>query len=105
MFMATVTLVPTENADAGMLESGVVADIVWAAAKPDDGLEHVHAKVASGRIELTFFHCSSSLTAAISAAGEICRRTLDSSPALARWRISATSESPHALPGSGAVLP
>lgn len=104
MFMATATLVTATDSAAEKLESAVVTDIVWAAAMPADDLEHVHAKSASGRIDLTFFHRTSSLADALSAAGEICRRALNSSPSLSQWRISSASQLPDALPGSGAVL-
>ncbi|MCM1971334.1 hypothetical protein [Streptomyces sp. G1] len=104
MFMATATLVAAREADAAKLESAVVTDIVWAAAMPADDLEHVHAKTASGRIELTFFHRTGNLADALTAAGEICRRALNSSPTLAQWRIAVTPQLPDAMPGSGTVL-
>ncbi|MGR4881462.1 hypothetical protein ACIPUC_18925 [Streptomyces sp. LARHCF249] len=104
MFMATATLVAANEAAAAKLESAVVTDIVWASAMPDDDLEHVHAKTTSGRIELTFFHRTGSLADALSAAGEICRRALNSSPTLAQWRIAVTPQLPDGLPGSGPVL-
>lgn len=104
MFMATATLVAARETKAAKLESAVVTDIVWAAAMPADDLEHVHAKTASGRIELTFFHRTASLADALSAAGAISRRALNSSPTLASWRIAVTPQLPDALPGSGPVL-
>ncbi|MCP3758868.1 hypothetical protein [Streptomyces sp. TBY4] len=104
MFMATATLVAARENEAAKLESAVVTDIVWAAAVPADDLEHVHAKTTSGRIELTFFHRTSTLDGALSAAAEICRRALNSSPTLAQWRIAVTPQLPDAMPGSGAVL-
>ncbi|MFD6968568.1 hypothetical protein [Streptomyces sp. NPDC059979] len=104
MFMATATLVTPADRAAKRLESAVVTDIVWAAAVPDDNLEHVHAKAAAGRIDLTFFHRTNSLAEALSAAGEICRRALNSSPSLSQWRIAATPQLPDALPGTGAAL-
>ncbi|MER5400516.1 hypothetical protein [Streptomyces sp. NPDC002599] len=104
MFMATATLVAAREAEAAKLESAVVTDIVWAAAMPGDDLEHVHAKTTSGRIDLTFFHQTSSPDGALFAAAEICRRALNSSPTLANWRISAGPQLPDALPGSGAAF-
>ncbi|MEU8673468.1 hypothetical protein [Streptomyces sp. NPDC048560] len=102
--MATATLVAVDDAEVARLESAVVTDIVWAAAMPDDDLEHVHAKTTSGRIELTFFHRTGSLADALSAAGAISRRALNSSPTLAQWRIAVTPQLPGALPGSGPAL-
>ncbi|MDF3139964.1 MULTISPECIES: hypothetical protein [unclassified Streptomyces] len=101
MLMATATLVATEGAKQRKLEATVVTDIVWASAKPADDLEHVHAQAAPGRIELTFFHRTRNPAEAISAAGEICLRALNSSPSLAHWRIIAAPQLPDALPGSG----
>lgn len=104
VFMATATLVAAHEAGAAKLESATVTDIVWAAAVPSDDLEHVHAKTASGLIELTFFHRTSTLDGALSAAAEICRRALNSSPTLTQWRIAASPQLPDAMPGSGVVL-
>ncbi|WP_405009834.1 hypothetical protein [Kitasatospora sp. NBC_01539] len=86
--MSTATLVADWRAASTHVAPALVTDILWAAARPGDGLEHVHALTMPGRMELTFFHCAPSLEKALGSAGRLCRRALDSSPALSHWRIA-----------------
>ncbi|MFI8514029.1 hypothetical protein ACIGHB_23160 [Streptomyces sp. NPDC085460] len=101
MLMATATLVATDAVAHRRPEAATVTDIVWASATPPDDLEHVHAQITSGRIELTFFHRTRNPSEAISAAREICLRALNSSPTLTHWRIIATPQLPDARTGLG----
>jgi hypothetical protein len=98
MYMVTAALVAGGEAPQPELESGVISDILWAAARPDDGLEHIYARTATGRIDVTFFHRAESLSAALAAAGSICRRSLNSSPTLRGWRINLRR--PESFPNS-----
>ncbi|MEU8971260.1 hypothetical protein AB0D11_18645 [Streptomyces monashensis] len=95
--MALATLVAGGEAAHPELDSGIISDILWAAARPDDGLEHIHVRSAAGRIDVTFFHRAESLSAALAAAGDICRRSLDSSPVLRGWGFDAPH--PDSVPG------
>lgn len=88
MYMVRATLVAGGQAPYPELDFGVISDILWTAARLDDGLEHIHARTATGRIDVTFFYRAESLSAALTAAGSICRRALNSSPALRDWGIS-----------------
>lgn len=101
MLMATATLVASDASPRAMLSAAAVTDIVWVSVKPDDGLEHVHARVVPGRIELTFFHRACGPVDAVSVAWELCLRVLGSSPSLAHWRLAAVPRLPDDLPGPG----
>lgn len=86
--MATVTLIATRNAACGILDPGVVTDILWMVASPDDGLEHVHSHSAARRIDLTLFHRSRSHRDATRAATRLCERAIRHAPALRGWALA-----------------
>lgn len=86
--MATATLVADPGARRGDLTAAVVTDILWTAAEPGDGLEHIHARVISGQVDLTFFHRAENSAAATRAAGRLCHVALKTSPALSDWEIA-----------------
>ncbi|GAA3017092.1 hypothetical protein [Streptosporangium longisporum] len=85
MYVATVTLTATDAAARRQIASPLVTDILWAAAVPADDLEHLHSRAVPERIDLTFFHRSPDPERADAAAVRICRRALDTSPALRGW--------------------
>lgn len=73
----------------------LATDILWAAALPTDRLEHIRARPAprGPDIDLALFHRARSTTEQEAEAAEnlsllLCRRAIDSSPALAGWRAA-----------------
>ncbi|MFE9454484.1 hypothetical protein [Streptomyces sp. NPDC006739] len=90
--MARATLVAGGEAPQPDLDSGIITDILWTTAHPGEGLEHIHARTAAGRVDVTFFHRAESPSAALAAAGSICRRALTSSPALRGWQITPSPD-------------
>jgi hypothetical protein len=89
MYVAVVVLVPDERtARRHDLDNAVVTDILWTAASEADGLEHIHSRAASDRIELTMFHRVRAQADAAAAAERICRQALNSSPSLHGWQLA-----------------
>lgn len=86
MNIAVVILVAGARPSPDSLESALVTDILWTAAGPEDGLEHIHSRTSPERIELTMFYRSTAAAAA-AAAERACRNALRSSPTLRGWRF------------------
>ncbi len=87
MYMAVVTIFPGDQARDDRIEDAVVTDILWTAAVPEDGLEHIHSRTTAGRVEVTLFHRAQAATEANAAARRICRRALTASPSLHGWQL------------------
>lgn len=88
MQMISATLgVRTEAADRS-LPAGVAVDLLWAAARPEDRLEHVYCEPADGRLDFVFFVRSLSVAAACDAVAAICRRATATAPALRGWDLT-----------------
>lgn len=64
-------------------------DILWAHARPADGLEHIGQRMDCETVDLVFFMKSTAQENACQAALGICRRMLSASPALAGWKLTA----------------
>lgn len=88
MYMAVVSLVPGELACRDRPKDAVVTDILWNAAGPEDGLEHVYSRTAAGRVEVTLFHRTRAAADAHAAALRICLHALTSSPSLRGWYLA-----------------
>ena len=88
MYMAVVTLIAGTDTHQDNLADATVTDILWTAASPADGLEHIHSRTASDRIELTMFHRATAAADANAAAERICLQALNSSPSLHGWTLA-----------------
>lgn len=88
MHMVTVMLHAPERDVNEPLESAVVTDLLWISATPDDGLEHIHSRLAARSACITFFVIGESLANAESSAVAICRRALLGAPALSGWQFA-----------------
>jgi hypothetical protein len=87
MHITLLTLVRGEDTEIVSINPDVLIDALWAFSPVDDGLEHVRARCAAGRIDLVFFHLAD-VPAARDRATSLCRRTILNSPLLHGWRLT-----------------
>ncbi|MEZ0106326.1 hypothetical protein ABH920_000307 [Catenulispora sp. EB89] len=85
--MALLRLCPGPDARISTPSPEIVADILWAAAVPADGLEHIRARhgPTPTAIDLALFHIGSEAETVADIALRLCRRAIDAAPALAGW--------------------
>lgn len=90
--MILVRLSPSPTARIKTLSPEIVADILWAAAIPEDHLEHVRARCGpvGGDIDAALFHkdageAPSVGTDVVHVALNLCRRAITVSPTLDGW--------------------
>ncbi|MFD4410130.1 hypothetical protein ACFVXW_34910 [Streptomyces sp. NPDC058251] len=95
MHMITATYVATGEQPARHLEPDVISDILWSAANPGDGLEHICAKSGFQEVSLVLFHRAARASDAVAATARICRAALDQSPALAGWQLLRPARTRH----------
>nr|WP_157528726.1 hypothetical protein [Kibdelosporangium sp. MJ126-NF4]CEL20151.1 hypothetical protein [Kibdelosporangium sp. MJ126-NF4] len=90
--MALVTMTATRRSARADIDANLVADLLWALAEPSHHLEHVHAKSVPGRVDLVLFHLTADAPAAATAARQLCRLAVSTSPRLRGWQVSSTVE-------------
>ena len=74
------------NAKSGLDPVGLI-DILWAHARPEDGLEHIAQHINDDTVDITFFVKSDAPDGAYRAAIRICRSTLHAARPLADWKM------------------
>jgi hypothetical protein len=74
------------NAESGLDPVGLI-DILWAHARPEDGLEHIAQHVNEDAVDITLFVKSDALESAYRAAIRICRSALCAARPLADWKM------------------
>jgi hypothetical protein len=74
------------NAEAGLDPVGLI-DILWAHARPEDGLEHIAQHVNDDTVDITLFVKSDAPQSAYLAAIRICRSALHAARPLAGWKM------------------
>ncbi|GAA1240395.1 hypothetical protein GCM10009665_34070 [Kitasatospora nipponensis] len=89
MELTLITLSADGPATGHLLDGGRVGDLMWAASRPGELLEHVSTQAGPGWLHLGVFTLTSEQHTAGSAALAICRRALAASPLLRGWRIAA----------------
>lgn len=93
MRLALIRLRPGPNAPTSTLSVEIATDILWAAALPDDRLEHVRAQhsLDADHIDVALFHShdgtepARDAEAGAKAALRLCHRAISTSPMLAGW--------------------
>lgn len=88
MYMARVTLTATEEAPNQEIDPNLVTDLIWALARPEHSLEHLHTVTRPGRIDIIAFHLAADTPAAHNAGRRLCQLAITTSPQLSGWRIS-----------------
>lgn len=63
-----------------------LADILWALARPADGIEHIRVAAGTGRAVITYFLRADDDLSAIATAREVTDRAIGQAPALRGWR-------------------
>jgi hypothetical protein len=74
------------NAKEGPDPVGLI-DILWAHARPEDGLEHIAHHVKNDRVDITLFVKSDARESACRAAIRVCRSALHAARPLADWKM------------------
>jgi hypothetical protein len=93
MRIALIRLSPGPNAPTRTLSAEIATDILWAAALPDDRLEHVRIRHSpdADDIDVALFHIhggteqATDTEADAEAALCLCHRAIGMSPMLAGW--------------------
>ena len=99
MRMVLVRLASGPVARVKVLNPQIAADVLWAAAIPEDHLEHVRAQPGpgSGEIDIAVFHKDAGAESGDAVALGLCRRAIASAPVLAGWHASPLTPAPHAM--------
>lgn len=99
MQMVLVRIAPDPSAHIKVLNTQIATDILWAAAIPEDRLEHVRARPGplAGDIDIAVFHKESGAETDTAVALGLCRRAIGSAPVLAGWHASPLTPAPHAM--------
>jgi hypothetical protein len=63
-----------------------LADILWAVARPVDGIEHIHIAPGAGQAVITYFLRAGDDGTALSAARRVTDRAISQAPVLRGWR-------------------
>lgn len=98
MEIALIRLMPPATGPRHAVGAEVAVDLLWAAALPDDRLEHIRARPGPDtQIDLALFHrpTASAETALETAAAlsiRLCRRAIKTSPALAGWNVALLTD-------------
>lgn len=74
------------NSRAGLDPVGL-SDILWAHARPEDGLEHIAQHVNDDMVDITLFVKSDAVESAYRAAIRICHAALRAAHPLADWKM------------------
>ncbi|MGW3989779.1 hypothetical protein [Streptomyces sp. NPDC004830] len=61
-------------------------DILWAQARPADGVEHIRVTAGRGRAVITYFLRAGDDRSAVAAARQLTDRAIAQAPALRGWR-------------------
>lgn len=91
MQIVVVTFRPPPDAERRDIDPGVLVDILWASAAPDDGLEHIRARAdpRPGDLSLALLlRSSTEEESSTEPVRELCGRAIASSPALTGWTVS-----------------
>jgi hypothetical protein len=80
----------TDAGRAGAPPSAL-ADILWASARPRDGIEHIHVAPGPGNAVITYFLHAADDHSAVSTAQKVTDRALGQAPALRGWRRATGS--------------
>lgn len=75
-----------------------LADILWALARPLDGIEHIHVAPGPGRAVITYFLRTHDDRTALSTARNVTDRALSQAPGLRGWRRIRPYDRPHDRP-------
>jgi hypothetical protein len=99
MELALLRLATGPGARATAPSPGVVVDIFWASAIPDDRLEHVMARSGPSptSVDIALFHSATGTHSADDLALCLARRALSTAPALAGWTVSPLSLPPNIM--------
>jgi hypothetical protein len=89
MDMVPVFLIPTAAAADQEPDPECVLDALWAAAAPDDRLEHITLLHGPGRFEVVMFHLTSSAERGEQAAIRLCARACAQAPLLQGWTVGS----------------
>ncbi|MGJ5756658.1 hypothetical protein FB563_8204 [Streptomyces puniciscabiei] len=83
MRIPVVTITDTDRAGAPPLG---LTDILWASARPRDGIEHIHVSPGPGNAVITYFLRAADDRSAVTTAHQVTDRALGQAPALRGWR-------------------
>ena len=99
MDMGVIRLAPGPDARTRTLEAEIAMDILWAAAIPDDRLEHIRARPGPPPATLdivVFLNCTVPVSAT-DLALRLCRRALLTAPVLNGWTAIPLSPTTHCM--------
>jgi hypothetical protein len=65
----------------------VASDILWAAARPEDLIEHIYVRVVHRGLYLAFYHQARDHEIAARTVVCLCQRAGDASPLLRGWTV------------------
>ena len=91
MQMVLIRLSPSPAAGVKVLSPEVAVDILWAAATPEDRLEHIRARHGPTKndIDIALFHKDMKAAVhsepAVNAALRLCHRAISVAPVLGGW--------------------
>ncbi len=88
------------SAESGLDPVGLV-DILWAHARPEDGLEHIAQHANDGTVDVTLFVKSDAPESAYLAAVRVCRSALQTARPLAGWELAADRDGLIRISSSG----
>jgi hypothetical protein len=76
------------------LDPEIIADVIWTTAIPDDRLEHIRARPGpdSRSVDLVLFLRTIANRPGTEAALTMCRRAIDTAPALGGWTATAIGD-------------
>lgn len=94
--MILVRLSPGPTAGVKTPNPEIVADVLWAAAVPEDRLEHVRARPgpAGGDIHIALFHNPVGCEPVADLALRLCRRAITTAPVLIGWTATSLEPAP-----------
>jgi hypothetical protein len=90
MNLTRITATAPRAAAASVVDCSAITAVIWAAAVPDDQIEHITTTYSrSGQLDIGIFTAALTRSGARASARRLIQRVADTSPELAGWSISA----------------
>jgi len=87
MLMILAALDAPAQALRPRVEAQIAADILWAATRPADLIEHIYVRVVQHGLYLVFYHRAPDPETAARTVVRLCQRAGHASPLLRGWAV------------------
>jgi hypothetical protein len=87
MRMILAVLDAPAHVPPSQIEAQVAADVLWAATRPEDLIEHIYVRAVHHRLYLVFYHRAPEPDIAARTVVCLCQRAGRASPLLRGWAV------------------